>query len=63
MGAFESGKSVSFLFGDEPDKKIYPKSHDVWTDLRRWNKLNYYPLSEIDKLKDYAEQHGVKPLF
>ena len=63
MGAFESGKSVSFLFGDEPDKKIYPKSHDAWNDLRRWNKLNYCPLSELDKLKVYAEQHGVKPLF
>jgi hypothetical protein len=63
MGAFDDGKSKNFLIGDEPNKEIYPKSHDAWADLRNWNKLECFPLDEIERLKDYAVKHGVKPLF
>jgi hypothetical protein len=63
MGAFEKGDAYSFLVGDEPDKHKYGQSHDAWDTLRKWNKLEYVPLKEIDRLQEYAIQHGVKPLF
>lgn len=63
MDAFEQGKSHGFLVGNEPDKTTYPKSHSAWDDLRKWNKLEYLAWDEIDKVKEYAEKHGVKPLF
>jgi hypothetical protein len=63
MDAFEPGGTRSFMVGNEPDKTVYPKSHDAWNDLRKWNKLNYLPLDEIEQIKEYAEVHGVVPLF
>jgi hypothetical protein len=61
MGAFEKGDAYSFLVGDEPDKQKYGQSHDTWNTLRKWNKLEYVPLKEIDRLQEYAVQHGVRP--
>jgi hypothetical protein len=63
LDAYETGKSCSFMIGNEPDKTAYPKGHDAWADLLKWNKFIYLPLEEIDKVKEYAKEHGVKPLF
>jgi len=61
--AFEKDKSKCFMVGNEPDKATYPKSHDAWCDLRKWNKFIYLQLEEIEQIKDYAVEHGVVPLF
>ena len=63
MDAYDPGKARNFMVGNEPDKNAYPKSHDAWTDLRKGKKFNYLPLEEIDQIKEYAEEHGVVPLF
>ena len=63
MDAYEKNKSYSFLIGNEPDKIVFPKSHEAWNDLRKWNKFSYLPLDEIGKVKEYAVEHGVQPLF
>ena len=63
MDAYGNDESYSFLIGNEPDKISYPKSHLAWKDLRKWSKFNYLPLDEIDRVKEYAEEHGVQPLF
>jgi len=63
MDAYDQGKARNFMVGNEPDKNAYPKSHDAWTDLRKGNKFNYLPLDEIEQIKEYAEKHGVVPLF
>lgn len=63
MDAFETGGSRNFMVGNEPDKTAYPKSHEAWNDLRKWNKFNYLPLDEIEQIKEYAVEHGVVPAF
>lgn len=63
MDAYKPGHSRSFMVGNEPDKAAYPKSHDAWNDLRKWNKFNYLPLNEIEKIKEYAIEHNVVPLL
>ncbi|MCK9639582.1 MAG: hypothetical protein M0R39_06685 [Prolixibacteraceae bacterium] len=63
MDAFDNGKFCSYLIGNEPNKTTFPKSHDAWADLRNWNKIINLPLDEIDRVKEYAEEHGVHPLF
>jgi hypothetical protein len=61
--ALESEKPHSFLIAAEPDKSVFPKSHEAWKSLRKWNKIEYVPLEETDKVREYAEIHGVQPLF
>jgi hypothetical protein len=63
MDAYEKNRSHSFLIGNEPDKTAFPKSHEAWNDLRKWNKSTYLPLDEIEQVKEYAVEHGVQPLF
>jgi len=63
MDAFQEGCSKNFMVGNEPDKTTYPKSHEAWNDLRKWNKFNYISLDEIDLIKEYAVEHGVVPAF
>lgn len=63
MDAFHSGGSRNFMVGNEPDKIAFPKSHDAWNDLRKWNKFNYLPLDEIEQIKEYAVEHCVVPLI
>jgi len=53
----------SFMVANEPDKLVYPKSHAAWNDLRRWNKVEYIPIEEIDRVRIYAEVHNVQPLL
>lgn len=53
----------SFMVANEPDKTAYPKSHIAWNDLRNWNKVEYVPLDEIDRVRTYAEEHNVQPLL
>lgn len=61
--ALETEKPKSFLIATEPDKVVYPKAHDVWLSLRKWRKTEYVALEEIDRVREYAEAHGVQPLF
>jgi hypothetical protein len=63
MNAFNAEKFCSYLIGNEPNKATFPKSHDAWVDLRNWKKIISLPLDEIERVKVYAEVHGVHPLF
>ena len=63
FSAFEGEHPKSFMIAGEPEKAAYPKAHDAWNSLRKWNKTEYVALDEIDKVREYAEMHGVQPLF
>ena len=63
MHAYEDKEYCSFLICNEPNKIVYPRSHEAWVDLRKWNKTINIPLEEIEKVKEYAKEHGVQPLF
>ena len=62
MDAFEN-HTQSFIVGNEPDRKSFPKNHETWCGLRKWNKTSFIELEEIEQLRDYAVEHGVHPLF
>ena len=57
-----NGKAVSYIISSEPEKTIYPKQHQTWQNIRKSNIAQYIDVSEVDKLKGYADKHNVKPL-
>jgi len=63
MDAYKPGGTRSFMVGNEPDKAAFPKSHDAWNDLHKWNKFNYLTLEEIEEIKEYAIENNVVPLL
>lgn len=63
FNALEKQHPKSFLVGNEPDKSAYPKSHAAWDDLRNYSRFEYVALEDIEKVKVYAEEHGVVPLL
>ena len=56
------GQAASFIISSEPNKQIYPKQHQTWQNIRNSNIAEYIDVTEVDKLKKYADDHGVKPL-
>lgn len=51
-----------FHISSEPDKKLFPQQHDTWKSIREWNDSQYVDLAEVEKIEEYANQHGVVPL-
>lgn len=51
-----------FFIAKEPSKQIFPKQHDIWSQLRTSNILNYLDLSESETIITYAKKHGVLPI-
>lgn len=51
-----------FFIAKEPQKKLFPKQHDMWIQLRSSNFLSYLDFSESEAIIKYAESHGVVPL-
>ena len=52
---------VGFLVSGEPDKENFNRQHDIWTSLRKSSEFEFVDVSEVEKIKIYAEKHGVKP--
>ena len=50
-----------FVVSWEPDIEKFATQHQAWNALRSMKDLEYIDESEIDKLEEYAVQHGVKP--
>jgi len=61
--AYGENKSMAFLIGNEPDKTKFSQSHEAWSDLRQWKTAEFIEIKEIEKLKKYAIEHNVLPLF
>ena len=58
----ESGSdSVAMAITNEPNKKEFPKQHDIWNQLRNTKDIKNYDVSEVEEVIQYAEKHGVKP--
>lgn len=55
-------KSKKYILSYEPDKKI-ELNHRIWNILRHTSDFDYIDISEADRITEYAETHGVKPLF
>lgn len=55
--------SEGFLVSSEPDKANFKKQHLIWKNIRNYSKINYLDISEVDRIKEYAEEHHVIPFF
>ncbi|WP_417558485.1 hypothetical protein, partial [Mesoflavibacter zeaxanthinifaciens] len=60
---YEKGGGHYFLVGNEPKKSLGQKNHSIWKHIYESNIVDYVPLSETDKIKDYIDLKGVHPYF
>lgn len=60
---FEKGGGHYFLVGNEPKKSLAQKNHSIWKHIYESNIVDYVPLNETDKIKDYIDLKGVHPYF
>lgn len=60
---FEKGGGHYFLVGKEPKKNLAQKNHSIWKHIYESNIVDYVPLNETDKIKDYIDLKGVHPYF
>jgi hypothetical protein len=54
-------QSHSFLVSAEPEKIRFSKQHDIWDHIRSSHDFDYVDISEVDRIREYAEEHGVRP--
>jgi hypothetical protein len=54
-------KKIMFLVTQEPNRMIFPQQHHLWVQTRKDHKYNYTDLKDIDRIEEYAEEHGVIP--
>lgn len=54
-------KSYGFVVAYEPRKDRYKEQHLAWQYLRRSKKEELVDISEVEKIREYAIQHGVTP--
>ncbi|MCM4174307.1 hypothetical protein DHD32_22855 [Arenibacter sp. TNZ] len=60
---YEKGGGHYFLVGNEPKKSLAQKNHSIWKHIYESNIVDYIPLSETDKIKEYIDLKGVHPYF
>ena len=54
-------KKLIFLISQEPDKKSFPQQHHLWQQTRKDSKYAYTNIKEVDRIHEYAKDHGVVP--
>lgn len=52
-----------YIIGEEPSKVAFPKSHDIWKNIRKYEGLDYVDYRETDAISEYLENHNVHPFF
>ncbi|WP_159523703.1 hypothetical protein [Sunxiuqinia indica] len=55
-------QAKQFVLGIEPSKKL-EVNHRIWNNIRSSYEFEYVDISEADRVIEYAQTHGVKPLF
>ncbi|HNW54108.1 MAG TPA: hypothetical protein PKN21_07550 [Bacteroidales bacterium] len=58
----ETIKGKGFVISKEPDSVKFPNQHQAWTALRRSPKTEYVDSTEIERVYEYAVEHGVVPI-
>ncbi|TSA27054.1 MAG: hypothetical protein D4R67_06745 [Bacteroidetes bacterium] len=51
-----------FLFSAEPMKERYPTQHTIWHSFKKNSDFDFTDISEVERIRDYAKQHGVRPV-
>lgn len=57
--AIEKGKG--FLITSEPNKENFNRQHDIWVHIRKAREFEIVDASEVEKIRQYAQEHDVKP--
>ena len=55
-------RAKQFVLGFEPSKQN-EVHHRVWNNIRKNSDFDYVDISESNKIEEYAQNHGVSPLF
>jgi hypothetical protein len=63
--AFSTQKKscVAMAITGEPNKKEFPKQHDIWQQLQHISDIKNIDVSEVEKVIEYAEEHSVHPFL
>lgn len=61
--AAQKKETVSMAITNEPDKKQFPKQHDVWQQLNKRKDIKNIDVSNVEEVIEYAVQHNVLPYF
>lgn len=56
-------KGKYFLVGQEPNKKVHPKNHRTWKNVKESHLVEYVDLDETEKIQDYIVSKKVTPFF
>jgi hypothetical protein len=56
-------ESVAIAITQEPDKKLLPKQHEIWQQLRNTKDIINYDISEAQRVIEYAQKHDVRPFL
>jgi hypothetical protein len=51
-----------FFIGDEPSKSL-KENHKLWRAVKESSDLDLVPTTEVQKIEEYMEKHGVEPVF
>lgn len=58
--AFPDAKQ--FVIGFEPKKNL-EVNHRIWENIRQISDFDYVDTSEVERITEYAIEHGVTPLI
>ncbi len=50
-----------FLVTAEPNKQKFFPQHDIWNHLKTLSNFDFTDISEVEKIKHYAETHEIRP--
>lgn len=53
----------AFILSAEPFESKAISQHKIWNELRKNSQFEYVDASEAERVLEYAEDHGVQPLF
>ena len=55
------GNGKGFLVTAEPDKELFIKQHNIWSNIRDANEFEIVDVSEVEMINKYAAEHEVRP--
>ncbi len=54
-------KKTMFLVTQEPNKHDFPQQHYLWQQTRKEGKYEYTDLNDVERIHEFAKEHGVVP--
>ncbi|TVR81309.1 MAG: hypothetical protein EA412_03350 [Chitinophagaceae bacterium] len=58
----DNSNSKCFILGKEPNKKLYPKQHQLWKNVNTYKYLEFVDADEYETISEYIEKENVHPI-